>query len=76
MLKEKRFEHILNKLRSAHQVSYEQVAKDLKVSEDTIRRDIDLLHKRGLLVKVRGGAIPTCVKSLVLPGPGKPVYRR
>jgi DeoR/GlpR family transcriptional regulator of sugar metabolism len=57
MLKEKRFEHILNKLRSAHQVSYEQVAKDLKVSEDTIRRDIDLLHKRGLLVKVRGGAI-------------------
>ncbi len=57
MLKEKRLEHILTDLKSAHQIFYEQLAKDLNVSEDTIRRDIDLLHKRGLLVKVRGGAI-------------------
>jgi DeoR/GlpR family transcriptional regulator of sugar metabolism len=57
MLKEERFEHILKEVRSAHRVFYENLAKDLNVSEDTIRRDIDLLNKSGLLVKVRGGAI-------------------
>lgn len=57
MLKEERFEIILNELKSAHKVSYESVAKKLDVSEDTIRRDIEILSRSGLLVKVRGGAI-------------------
>jgi len=64
MLKEERFEHILIKLRSAHKVSFEGIAKDLHVSEDTIRRDIDMLHKSGLLVKVRGGAISPIANPL------------
>lgn len=57
MLKEERFEHILKELKSASKISFEGLAKDLKVSEDTIRRDIDALGRSGLLVKVRGGAI-------------------
>ncbi|AIM37233.1 DeoR faimly transcriptional regulator [Sphingobacterium sp. ML3W] len=57
MLKEKRFEFILDQLKSEEMVSYEILAKKLNVSEDTMRRDIDHLHKIGLLSKVRGGAI-------------------
>ncbi len=57
MLKEERFDHILKELKTANRVSYEVLSKELKVSEDTIRRDIDALHKRGLLVKIRGGGI-------------------
>ena len=57
MLKEKRFEFILNQLESEEMVSYESLAEKLDVSEDTVRRDIDHLYKIGLLSKVRGGAI-------------------
>lgn len=57
MIKEKRFEHIIGSLKNTGEVSYGSMSDDLQVSEDTIRRDIDYLHKHGLLMKVRGGAI-------------------
>ncbi|WP_293916321.1 MULTISPECIES: DeoR/GlpR family DNA-binding transcription regulator [unclassified Sphingobacterium] len=57
MLKEERFDHILTVLRDSGKVGYAPLSADLSVSEDTIRRDIDILSDRGLLVKVRGGAI-------------------
>ncbi|MCS3528930.1 DeoR/GlpR family DNA-binding transcription regulator [Chryseobacterium sp. JUb7] len=57
MLKEERFEIILKHLEEKSKVKFEELAFILKVSEDTIRRDIDLLHRNGLLSKVRGGAI-------------------
>lgn len=57
MLKEERFKIILDQLKSEQKVTYENLAVELKVSEDTVRRDIDILHKNGLLSKVRGGAI-------------------
>lgn len=57
MLKEERFDHILEALKEKEKVTYETLATDLKVSEDTIRRDIDFLHHNGMLSKVRGGAI-------------------
>ncbi|MCV9927289.1 DeoR/GlpR family DNA-binding transcription regulator [Flavobacterium sp. LS1R49] len=57
MIKEERFDHILGLLKQEGKVTYDTLALDLKVSEDTIRRDIDLLHNNGLLSKVRGGAI-------------------
>ncbi|MGJ1386763.1 DeoR/GlpR family DNA-binding transcription regulator [Sphingobacterium spiritivorum] len=57
MLKEERFDHILTVLRDSGKVGYTLLSADLSVSEDTIRRDIDTLADRGLLVKVRGGAI-------------------
>jgi DeoR family transcriptional regulator, carbon catabolite repression regulator len=57
MLKEERFNHILINLKQKGKVFYEPLAKDLNVSEDTIRRDIEALYNNGLLLKVRGGAI-------------------
>ncbi|MDA6068387.1 DeoR/GlpR family DNA-binding transcription regulator [Flavobacterium sp. AC] len=58
MIKEERFDHILRLLKQKDKVTYDMLAVDLEVSEDTIRRDIELLHNNGLLSKVRGGAIP------------------
>lgn len=57
MLKEERFEIILNKLKQETTSTYEALASLISVSEDTIRRDIDYLYKNGLLSKVRGGAM-------------------
>lgn len=57
MLKENRFDFILNELKKKKQLTYEWIAGKLDVSEDTIRRDIETLHKNGLLSKVRGGAM-------------------
>ena len=57
MLKEERFTHILTALRKKGKVDFESLSGALKVSEDTVRRDIDALHNNGLLLKVRGGAI-------------------
>lgn len=64
MLKEKRFEYILKQLTSKEIVTYAEIATHLDVSEDTIRRDIESLHKNGLLSKVRGGAIPRAKNPL------------
>jgi len=57
MLKEERFEIILKELQEKKKVKFEDLALLLQVSEDTIRRDIDILHRIGLLSKARGGAI-------------------
>jgi len=57
MSKEERFSHILALIKKKGKAGYESLAGELRVSEDTIRRDIDSLHHNGLLLKVRGGAI-------------------
>lgn len=57
MLKEERFEIILNELADKKKVKFEDLAVQLNVSEDTVRRDIEILHRNGLLSKARGGAI-------------------
>ena len=41
-----------------HKVNTIELAIDLNVSEDTIRRDLNELNKKGLLEKVYGGAVP------------------
>jgi DeoR/GlpR family transcriptional regulator of sugar metabolism len=64
MLKEKRFEFILETLKKKKEVTFEELAVKLDVSDDTIRRDIEYLHKNGLLSKVRGGAIPRAKNPL------------
>ena len=58
MLKEERLDFIINQLKSNPSVKLGQLSEALKVSEDTVRRDIESLAKNGLLTKVRGGAIP------------------
>jgi DeoR/GlpR family transcriptional regulator of sugar metabolism len=57
MLREERFNYILALIKKKGKASYESLASELDVSEDTIRRDIESLHHNGLLMKVRGGAI-------------------
>jgi len=58
MLKEERLGFIVDQLKSNPSVKLAQLSEALKVSEYTIRRDIESLAKNGLLTKVRGGAIP------------------
>ncbi len=58
MLKEERLDYILKKLQTDHKVLHAELSNDLHVSEDTVRRDLEVLEKSGLLIKVRGGAIP------------------
>lgn len=63
MLKEERRNYILNKLTDEQRISTIELAEELAVSEDTIRRDLIKLHEKGLLEKVYGGAIPVVDKA-------------
>ena len=58
MLKEERQNWILNKLHTSGKVVVSHLAGELKVSEDTIRRDLLDLDQKGQLKRVFGGAIP------------------
>ena len=58
MLKEERLQLILNSLKKNHKVVLSDISKELKVSEDTVRRDIKELSAQKLLKEVRGGAMP------------------
>ena len=58
MLKEERLNLILDSLNKNHKVVLSDISKELKVSEDTVRRDIKELSAQKLLKEVRGGAIP------------------
>lgn len=57
ILQDIRHEKILDKLRSSHSVQVVQLAKELNISESTIRRDINELDRQGKLKKVHGGAV-------------------
>lgn len=52
-----RREHILEKISNHQQVSVNDIAESLNVSDETIRRDLINLEKEGLLRRVHGGAI-------------------
>lgn len=58
MLTHKRQATILDILRSEGQVIAKQVAENLNLSEDTIRRDLREMAADGLLTRVHGGALP------------------
>jgi DeoR/GlpR family transcriptional regulator of sugar metabolism len=58
MLKEERFQVILERLNHEQKVYLGGLSDLLNVSEDTVRRDIKELADRGLLKSVRGGAVP------------------
>lgn len=57
MLTEKRQEEILNLLESKGSVTVQELTERFHASESTIRRDLTVLHKKGDLVKVFGGAV-------------------
>lgn len=58
MLKEERLEYILNKLGIDKKVLSAELSRQLKVSDDTVRRDLNELALNGLIKKVHGGAVP------------------
>lgn len=57
MLTEERFQRIISIVEENGSISVQQLTKELDTSESTIRRDLTVLDKEGMLVKVRGGAI-------------------
>lgn len=62
MLKAERHKIIMDKLYENQKVSTIELALELNISEDTIRRDLNELNRKGLLEKVYGGAFPIADK--------------
>lgn len=58
MLKEQRQQAILQLLRREGKIVARELSIDLKISEDTIRRDLNEMGELGLLHRVHGGALP------------------
>ncbi|MDR0902043.1 MAG: DeoR/GlpR family DNA-binding transcription regulator [Opitutaceae bacterium] len=58
MLTQERHAFIMKKLGTAGRVLSSELSRKLRVSEDTIRRDLRQLSESGLLLKVHGGAVP------------------
>ena len=57
MLTEQRYEKILDLVNEKKSVTVKEMTELLESSESTIRRDLTVLHKKGRLVKVFGGAV-------------------
>ncbi len=70
-LKSERQDSILNEVLRRGAVSISDLAAFLKVSEITVRRDLDELHVNGYLERVRGGARPLSLRR-----PEPPVVQR
>lgn len=67
MLQNLRHEKILRQLEISHAVKVTELAREMNISESTIRRDIVELDKAGKLKKVFGGAVPA--SSSMVSGP-------
>ncbi|MCJ2113566.1 DeoR/GlpR family DNA-binding transcription regulator [Methylobacterium sp. E-025] len=57
MLTDHRHQEILSRLHGTGRVGVADAAAFLKVSEETIRRDLKLMETRGLLRRIHGGAV-------------------
>jgi DeoR/GlpR family transcriptional regulator of sugar metabolism len=68
MLARQRQAFILDRVRESGAVRVADLARELAVSDMTVRRDLGLLHERGLVEKVHGGA--TALSSLASFEPG------
>ena len=56
MIIEERYSKILEIVKEKTWTSFDYLAKTLFVSESTIRRDIEAMSEKGMLVKIHGGA--------------------
>lgn len=56
MIKDERYKKIMKLLTSSGTVSVNEIMEELKVSDMTVRRDLNNLEKEGLLKRVHGGA--------------------
>lgn len=67
MLTTERKAHILQVLRRDRRVVAKSLSRELRLSEDTIRRDLRELAAEGLLQRVHGGALPASPATANLP---------
>lgn len=67
MLQEERHQYILNQINLHTKVHTEALGRSLKVSDDTVRRDLIALEKEGKLLRVHGGAISVDFQNPFLP---------
>src|SRR5712691_3004847 len=58
MYAEERQQEILRRARAEGRVDVVRLAEDLAVTSETIRRDLTVLERAGVLRRVHGGAIP------------------
>ena len=68
MLARQRQALILDRVREEGAVRVADLARELGVSDMTVRRDLEVLHERGLLEKVHGGATAISRARLVRAG--------
>ena len=73
MLKEERLNYIIGQINIHNKVLSSDLSSQLKVSEDTIRRDLSELVDGGKILKVHGGAIS---KSFHFPAVERDIYRQ
>lgn len=57
MLKEERHRYIIDRINRDNRIYVTELSEELKVSDDTLRRDLVELENSGLLTKVHGGAV-------------------
>lgn len=58
MLAQERQREILNRVASGGSVRVADLAREMSVTEETIRRDLERLDQQGRLVRIHGGALP------------------
>src|SRR4051812_41861504 len=68
MLARQRQTLILERVREDGGARVAELARDLGVSDMTVRRDLELLHNQGLIEKVHGGATALASSALFEPG--------
>ncbi|WP_147803281.1 DeoR/GlpR family DNA-binding transcription regulator [Alkalicoccus halolimnae] len=64
---DKRHQKILDQLKQMGKVKVHQLSRDLTVTEETIRRDLEFLEKQKLLIRTRGGAIQSSSEGFEIP---------
>ena len=67
MLKEERYDKILEILKEETYIHAQELAQRLFVSMPTIRRDLSVLDSRGLIVRSHGGAKKLSTENIVTP---------
>lgn len=64
MLIEERRQHILSLIQKHGRVLVDELSAELKLSKITIRKDLDYLQSKDLLVRTHGGALPAQTGAL------------
>lgn len=57
MLIDERRQHILERIRKEGRVFVSELSEELKISQITIRKDLDYLESKGLIHRSHGGAL-------------------